>query len=62
MALVVWLFYGLGGKYKGGGKFFYVNSIACVRVGTSMIDWFDWFPVEVRLCQGCVMLPGLLDV
>ncbi len=53
------LFYGLGGKYKGSGKFFYVNSIACVRVGNSMSDWF---PVKVGLCQGCVILPGLLDI
>lgn len=37
----------------------YLNSIACVSVGNSMSDWF---PVKVGLCQGCVMLPRLLDI
>ena len=31
----------------------YVGSKACVRVGNEVSEWF---PVRVRLRQGCVML------
>ena len=38
---------------------FYVDSWACVRVGN---DVSEWFPVNVRLRQGCVMSPWLFNV
>ena len=38
---------------------FYVYSRECVRVGN---DASEWFPVNVRLRQGCVMSPWLFNV
>ena len=38
---------------------FYVDSRACVRVGN---DVTEWFPVNVRLRQGCVMYLWLFNV
>ena len=38
---------------------FYVDSKACVRVG---MDLSEWFPVNVRLREGCVMSPWLFNV
>ena len=40
-------------------KSFYVDSRTCVRVGN---DVSEWFPVNVRLRQGCVMSPWLFNV
>ena len=38
---------------------FYVDCMACVRVGN---DASEWFPVNVGLRQGCVMSPWLFNV
>ena len=38
---------------------FYVDNRACVRVGN---DVSEWFPVNIRLRQGCVMSPWLFNV
>ena len=51
--------YGVGGKLLKGVKSFYVDSRACVRVGSGVSDWF---PVKVGLRQGCVMSPWLFNV
>ena len=37
----------------------YVGSKACVRVGNEVSEWF---PVRVRLRQGCVMSPWLFNL
>ncbi|WP_435326040.1 reverse transcriptase domain-containing protein, partial [Klebsiella pneumoniae] len=50
--------YGVGGKLLKGVKSFYVDSRACVRVGSGVSDWF---PVKVGLRQGCVMAPWLFN-
>ncbi len=36
-----------------------MNNRARVRVGNGVIDWF---PVRIRLWQGCVMSPWLFNV
>ena len=41
--------YGVGGKLLRAVQSFYVNSRACVRVGSEVSDWF---PVKVGLRQG----------
>jgi len=41
-----------------GVKSLYVNSRACVGMGNSVSNWF---PVQVGLRQGCVMLPWLFN-
>ena len=46
--------YGVGGKLLKAVQSFYVDSIACVWVGS---DVSEWFPVNVGLRQGCVMSP-----
>ena len=51
--------YGLGGRLLQGVKSFYVNSRSCVRVGSSVSEWF---PVQVGLRQGCVMSPWLFNI
>ena len=51
--------YGVGGKLLKAVLSFYVNSWACVRVGN---DVSEWFPVNVRLRQGCVMSSWLFNV
>ena len=38
---------------------FHVDSSACVRVGNEVSEWF---PVNVRLRQDCVMSPWLFNV
>ena len=38
---------------------FYIDSMACVRVGN---DASEWFPVNVGLRQCCVMSPWLFNV
>ena len=38
---------------------FQKDSIACVRVGN---DVSEWFPVSVGLRQGCMMSPWLFNV
>ena len=53
----VW--YGVGGKLLKAVQSFYIDSRACVRVGN---DVSEWFPVNVRLRQGCVMSPWLFNV
>ena len=37
----------------------HIGSKACVRVGNEVSEWF---PVRVRLRQGCVMLPWLFNL
>ena len=51
--------YGVGGKLLKAVQSFYVDSRACVQVGN---DASEWFPVNVRLRQGCVMSPWLFNV
>ena len=46
--------YGVGRKLMKAVQSFYIDSIACVRVGN---DVSEWFPVNVGLRQGCVMSP-----
>ena len=46
--------YGDGGKLLKAVQSFYVDSMACVRVG---MDVSKWFPFIVGLRQGCVMSP-----
>ena len=50
---------GVGGKLLKAVQGFYVDSMACVRVGN---DVSMWFPVNVGLRQGCVMSPWLVNV
>ena len=45
--------YGVGVKLLKAVQSFYVDSRACVRVG---MDVSKWFPVNIGLRQGCVML------
>ena len=47
--------FGIGGRLLRGVKSLYVGSKACVRVGNEVSEWF---PLRVRLRQGCVMLRG----
>ena len=42
----------VGGNIFKAVQSFYADSRACVRVG---IDVSEWFPVNVKLRQGCVM-------
>ena len=42
--------YGFGEKLLKAVEIFYVDSMACVRVGN---DVSEWFPVNVGLRQGC---------
>ena len=51
--------YGVGGKLLKAVQSFCIDSMACVRVG---YDVSKWFPVNVRLRQGCVMCPWLFNV
>ena len=51
--------YGVGGKLLKAVQSFYVHSMACVRVGN---DVSEWFPVNVGLRQGCVMSPCVFNV
>ena len=51
--------YGVGGKLLKAVQSFYVDSLACVRVGN---DVSEWFPVNVGLRQGCVMSSWLFNV
>ena len=51
--------YGVGGKLLKAVQSFYVDSRACVRVGT---DVSEWFLVKIGLRQGCVMSPWLFNV
>ena len=49
--------YGVREKLFKAVQSFYVDSRAFVRVG---YDVSEWFPVNVRLRQGCVISPWLL--
>ena len=51
--------YGVGGRLLKAVQSIYVDSRACVRVGTEVSEWF---PVKVGLRQGCVMSPWLFNV
>ena len=51
--------YGVGGRLLVAIQSFYVNSRACVRVGSSESDWFG---VVVGLRQGCVMSSWLFNM
>ena len=51
--------YGVGGKSLKAVQSIYVDSIACVRVGN---DVSEWFQVSVGLRQGCVISPWLFNV
>ena len=51
--------HGVEGKLLKAVQSFYVDSWACVRVGND-VSW--WFPVNVRLRQGCVMFPWLFNI
>ena len=44
---------------ESSAEFLCIDSRACVRVGN---DVSEWFPVNVRLRQGCVMSPWLFNV
>ena len=48
----------LVGRLLRGVKGLYVGSIACVRVGNEVSEWFL---VRVGLRQGCVMSPWLFN-
>ena len=45
--------YGVGGKLSKAVPSLYVDSMACVRVGN---DVSEWFPVNVGLRQGCCLM------
>ena len=49
----------VGEKLLKAVQSFFVDSRACVRVGS---DVSEWFPVTVGLRQGCVMSPWLFNV
>ena len=49
---------GLGGRLSEAVRSLSVNSRACVRVGSSVSDWF---PARVVLRQECVMSPWLFN-
>ena len=51
--------YGIGGRLLRGVKSLYVGSKAWVRVGNEVSEWF---PVRVRLRQGCVMSTWLFNL
>ena len=51
--------YGVGGKLLNAVQNFYVDSMACVRVGN---DVSEWFPANVGLRQGWAMSPWLFNV
>ena len=50
---------GVGGKLLKAVQSFYVDCRECVRIG---LDVSEWFPVNVRLRQGCVMSAWLSNV
>ena len=45
--------HGVGGKLLKAVQSFYIDSTACARVGNYMSEWF---PVNVGLRQGYVLL------
>ena len=51
--------YEVGRKLLKAVCSFYIDSMACVRVGN---DVSGWFPIYVRLRQGCVKSPWLFNV
>ncbi|MBD5001258.1 hypothetical protein GUF49_06805, partial [Xanthomonas citri pv. citri] len=51
--------YGVGGKLLKAVQSFYVDSRACVRLGSEVSVWFT---VKVGLRQGCVMSPWLFNL
>ena len=51
--------YGVEGRLLKALQSFYIDSRACVQMGN---DVSEWFLVNVRLRQGCVMSPWLFNV
>ena len=51
--------YGVVGKLLKAVQSFYVDSMACVRMGNDVVESF---PVNVGLRQGCVMSQWLFNV
>ena len=48
----------LEGKLLKAVQSIYVDCMECIWVG---MDESEWFPVNVRLRQGCVMSPWLFN-
>ena len=51
--------YGVGGNFLKAVQSFNVDSRAFVQVGN---DASEWFPLNVRLRQGCMMTPWLFNI
>ena len=51
--------YDVAGKLFNGIKSMYVDSLACVRVKGGKSEWFR---VDSRVRQGCIMFPWLFNV
>ena len=51
--------HGVVGKLLKAVQSFFIDSRACVWVGN---DVSEWFSINVRLIQGCVMSPLLFNV
>mgnify|MGYP000675205646 CR=1 FL=1 len=51
--------YGVGDKLLKAVQSLYVDSKVCVRIGNKVNEWFS---VNVRVRQGCVMSPWLFNL
>ena len=51
--------YRVGRKLLKAMQSFYIDSRMCVQVGN---DVSEWFQVNVRLRQGCMMSPWLFNI